>query len=198
MRKKVVGIALALGLLAGVGTLGVINAAPVLAQEVEVESQNPFQSFIQSLIDDGVISQEQGDTIAERAEEARAEFGELRGHRGAKLETASEVIGIETDELREALQSGSTLAEIATENGVEPQSLIDEMVEDKQEKLDEAVADGRLTEEEAAEKAAEIEQRVTDAVNGEIDFSEGRRGRGGPGRGFGGPPADADVDGTDA
>ncbi len=196
MRKNIARIAVAAGLLAGGGALAVVNAAPVLAQEVEVESMNPFQSFIQSLIDDGVITQEQADVIAERADEARVGFGH-RGHRGAKLVTAAETIGITTEELRDAVTAGSTIAEVATDNGVDPQTVIDALVAEKQEKLEQAVADGRLTDEEAADKAAEIEQRVTDAVNGEIDFSERGPRRGRPG-GFGGPPADAPAAGLDA
>lgn len=186
MRKNVARIAVAVALLAGGGALAVANAVPVLAQEVEVEAMNPFQSFIQSLIDDGVITQEQADVIAERAEEARAGFGH-RGHRGARLETAADTIGIAAEDLRDAIESGSTIGEVATENGVDPQAVIDALVADKQEKLDQAVADGRLTAEEAAAKAADVEERVTDAVNGEIDLSErqGRRGRGPGGPGFG-------------
>ncbi|NND12632.1 MAG: hypothetical protein HKO10_01595 [Acidimicrobiia bacterium] len=188
MRRKVASIATAAALITGGGALAVVNAAPVLAQEVAVESMNPFQSFIQSLLDDGVITQEQADVIAERAQEVRAEFGH-RGHRGARLEVAADAIGITSEQLRDAVQAGSTIAEVAGDNGVDPQSVIDALVAEKQERLDQAVADGRLTEEEAAEKAAEIETNVNDAVNGEIDLSERgpRRGRGGPDRPFGDP-----------
>ncbi len=188
MRRKVASIATAAALITGGGALAVVNAAPVLAQEVTTETLNPFQAFIQSLIDDAVITQEQADVIAERAQEARADFGH-RGHRGARLEAAADAIGITPEQLRGAVQAGSTIAEVAGDNGVDPQTVIDALVAEKQEKLDQAVADGRLTEEEASEKAADIETKVTDAVNGEIDLSERvpRRGRGGPDRALGGP-----------
>lgn len=206
VNRKLAGIALSASLIAGGGALAVVNAAPVLAQEVETESMNPFQTLIQSLIDDGVISQDQADTIAERAEAARAEFGDRgpRGNRGAKLESPAEAIGITAEELKTALEEGSTIADVATDNGVDVQVVIDAMVADRQEKLDQAVADGRLTADEAAEKATEIAEHVQDVVNGEIpeNLGEGRGRRGGPGRGeggpFGGADAEAEVPATDA
>ena len=41
------------------------------------------------------------------------------------------------------------------------------MVADAQEHLDAAVADGHLDEAEAADRAATLEERITDRVNGE-------------------------------
>jgi len=206
-RNRIAGIAMAAALVTGVGAVAVVNAAPVLAQEVETESLNPFQAFIQSLIDDEVISQDQADTIAERAAEARVDRGQ-RGNRGAKSAVAAEAIGITGEELRTALQEGATIADVATDNGVDVQAVVDAMIADRQEKLDQAVADGRLTADEAAEKAAEIAEHVEDVVNGEVPegFGEGRRqARGGPGQrgpglggpGLGGPGAATDT-ATDA
>ncbi len=45
--------------------------------------------------------------------------------RGRHLEAAAEAIGIEADALREALQGGQTMAQVAEANGVEVQAVVD-------------------------------------------------------------------------
>jgi hypothetical protein len=91
------------------------------------------------------------------------------GHwgRGLGLEAAAEAIGISTDELRAALQDGSSLAEVAAAHDVDAQVVVDALVAEVTARLDEAVANGRLTEAEAEERAAAIEERISARVNGE-------------------------------
>jgi hypothetical protein len=89
------------------------------------------------------------------------------GARGRHLEAAAEAIGIEPDALRAELEDGKTLAEVAQAHGVEVQALVDALVADANEHLDEAVANGRLTQEEADEKKANLQERITARVNGE-------------------------------
>ena len=43
---------------------------------------------------------------------------------------------MEEDELRDALRDGTTLAELATQNGVEPQAVIDALVAEATERID--------------------------------------------------------------
>ncbi len=183
MRRKVATIAAAAALMTGAGA-AVINAAPVLAQEVTTETMNPFQAFIQSLIDDGVVSQAQADTIAERAQEQLGDFGR-RGHRGGGMrgaEAAAEVIGITVEELREARTAGSTIADVAEANGVDVQVVIDALVAEHEARIAEAVENGRLTQAEADEKLAGVTEHVEAEVNAEFTGNGNR----GPGRrGFG-------------
>jgi len=104
--------------------------------------------------------------------------GEHREHRGGHrhhahgigmgLDVAAEALGMTTDELREALSAdGATLASVAEAEGVDVQVVIDALVAEAQEHLAQAVEDGHLTQEEADEKAADIEARITDLVNDE-------------------------------
>jgi hypothetical protein len=112
--------------------------------------------------------------------------GGPRGHFGAGLDAAAEAIGITSEELRAALRDGSTIAEVAEANDVDVQTVIDALVADAEAHLDEAVEDGRLTEEEAAERKADVADRIEAMVNGEH--------RDGP---FGGPPpAGDDAEGS--
>lgn len=95
-----------------------------------------------------------------------------RGLRGARGEAVAEALGMTTDEVKAALQEGSTLAEIAAAQGISEADLVSALVANAQAHLDELVAAGELTAEEAAEKSAGLEERVTNAVN--ADPSERR------------------------
>lgn len=97
------------------------------------------------------------------------------GHVGRGMHLAAlEELGITAEEVRAAAQAGSSLAELAEEQGVERQALIDALVASHQERLDAAVADGRLTQAEADEKSGELEAHVTDRVDESIGVRGGR------------------------
>lgn len=126
----------------------------------------------------------------------RTGWGEHDGPRGGHhrarriaLDTAAEAIGISVDDLRAAMQDGSTIAEVATANGVEVQTVVDALVAEATARIDAAVEDGRLDEERAAEIKAELPDRITARVNG-----EGPRPGDGP---SGDGPPDAPADGVD-
>jgi hypothetical protein len=105
--------------------------------------------------------------------------GPCRGpHRGRFLAVAAEAIGIEADALRDALEGGQTIAQVAQANGVEAQAVVDALVDAVSTRIDEAVAEGRLTQEEADQKKAELPERMTALVNGQRP--EGFPPRGGP------------------
>jgi polyhydroxyalkanoate synthesis regulator phasin len=125
-------------------------------------------------------------------------FGHF-GHFGhfELLETAASYLGLTEAELREALED-KTLAEIAEEQGKTASGLVQELVATQTKRIDEAVADGRITEEQATELKAELSERMQELVNGELRArGDGERHRFWPGAGsprappsfFGGPPA---------
>ena len=110
--------------------------------------------------------------------------GPGRGHFGAGLDVAAKAIGIDSEELRTALEGGSTIAEVATAHKVDVQKVIDALVAEADTHIDQAVTDGKLTETKAAEIKANLPDRITAMVNGQ-----------GPDRGA--PPADdTDAEGT--
>jgi hypothetical protein len=100
-------------------------------------------------------------------------------------------------ELREALED-QTLAEIAEEQGKTASGLVQQLVATQTKRIEEAVADGRITEEQATELEAGLNERMQELVNGELRArGDGERHRFWPGAGsprappsfFGGPPA---------
>jgi hypothetical protein len=112
------------------------------------------------------------------------------------LPAAASYLGMTEVELRDALQD-KTLAEIAKEKGKSVSGLVAALVAAHEKRIEAAVADGRLTQSQASELKARLQDRTKDLVNGELrDFRDRRhsefwRGSGSP-RGppaFGGPPA---------
>lgn len=177
------------------------DGVDVADDAAEAEASRPqLGDGLQELVDNGTISQDQLDSIVEQIEARRADgegrFGGPRGPRGfGGSEVVTSLLGIEQDALRAALMDGQTLAEVAEANGVAVDTLVDELVAEKNARLDEKVADGTLTAEEADERRAGVEERVTARVNGERPEGAGEGFGGFPGRDA--PPADAEVS-TDA
>ena len=126
------------------------------------------------------------DTIVTTTPPARGE-----GHRGgkghgpkigARSQAMAELFGITVDELHEALHSGKSLATIAEEKNVALSKVTDLMIAEFSAHLDEEVASGEHTREEADAKLAEFTANVEEMVTktrparGEM----GPRGEGGP------------------
>jgi hypothetical protein len=94
----------------------------------------------------------------------RGHFGPESG-KGFESGEIAELFGLEGDALRDLLRDGQSLADIATDQGIEVQTVIDTLVNAAKEHLDAAVSNGRLTQEEADAKLAEITERITEMVN---------------------------------
>lgn len=97
-------------------------------------------------------------------EDGEREGCEGRGGRGRGLDAAAEAIGVDVESLRDSLREGQTIAQVAEANGVDPQTVIDAMVADLQTHLDEEVAAGELTAEEAADRLTDATERITQHV----------------------------------
>lgn len=103
--------------------------------------------------------------------------------RHAIVNTVAETLEIEKQDLIVELKSGKTLAEVAQENGVDVDEFIGALVAEADERIDEAVQRGRLTEEEADEKLSSVEDRISALIDQVLpmgrDFGKMMRHRGG-------------------
>ncbi len=92
-----------------------------------------------------------------------------RGHHpralAEALKVAADTIGVSTDELREAVQGGQTVAQVAQSKGVDPQRVIDAIVAAATQKIDQALADGKIDEPRAAELKRKLPQIADRLVN---------------------------------
>jgi hypothetical protein len=144
---------------------------------------------VEQALKDGEITQEQADAAKQAIESGEGRgfgpghrgfkggfggghgFGH-HGHRGGSLEAAADYLGLSQDELRTGLRGGKSLATIAGEEGTSVDGLKAAMVKDASAKLDEAVADGRITE----EQKASLAERLSEMVDRLVDRTPRDRG----------------------
>jgi hypothetical protein len=167
-----------------------------VAQERNVDVQTVIDAMVAEAtarIDEKV---QEGDLTAEEANERKANLEERitrlvnegpqrcgPGHRrGPKLDAAAEALNMSVDDLGSQLRDGKTLAQVAQEQNVNAQAVIDAMVADATARIDQKVQEGDLTAEEANERKADLEERITRLVN------EGPPERGDRGDRSEGPP----------
>ncbi len=165
------------------------------------DGSSRLADVLQPLVDDGTITADQLTAIVSTLEAARPMGGHGdgmgpggrgmggRGMGGEGLTAVADALGLTVDELRTSLQDGQTLAEVAEDEGVDAQTVIDTLVVAAGEHLAEEVTEGDMTQDEADAKLAEITTRITDAVNngGPIGGGRGDHGPRGP---MGGPMDD--------
>ncbi len=163
-----------------------------------------LQKILQPLIDDGTITQAQADKIIAALAAARPTGPMGGGHRvlvGAGqfgLDVVATTLGITTDEVRTALQSGQSLADLAVSKGKTAQDVIDAIVAEATTKINAKVTAGDLTQAQADKIVSGLTTLATDFVNNAHTFGGpmfGGRGMG-PGRGFG-PRNHGDGNGDD-
>lgn len=147
---------------------------------------------LQPLVDDGTLTDSEVSAVIGALEDARPEDGGRRGHgqRGPRGAGAvADVLGLEGSEIRDALQDGSTIADLAAEQGVSVDDVVDALVAQAEERVATALENGRIDQEKADEILAGAEEHAEDIVNGDFEPGQGRGHRGGPG----GTPAPADA-----
>jgi len=111
--------------------------------------------------------------------------GAWGGPENSLVAVAAEVLGLERAELVAELQDGKTIADVAEEQGVELDAIVEAFIAPKAEHLAELVTDGRLTQEEADEMLAQMTEHVTARLSEPL-----------PHQGYGPGFADEDGDGV--
>ena len=152
----------------------------VEAEQAAPERGERISEALQVLVDDGTLTEAQRDAVVETLKNARPDRGEFReplGQRGPRVAgEIAEILGLEGNEIREALRNGSSIAELAEAQGIESADVVDAIVARAEERLDTAVENGRIDDTQAAEMLTRTAERAEDLVNGEIEFGA-RRGR---------------------
>jgi polyhydroxyalkanoate synthesis regulator phasin len=151
----------------------------VTPSALEDALKEALKNRVDDAVEAGRLTEEQGKALKERidARETPLPFGGFGGwgpghfgHFGhfRSLEAAASYLDLTEAQLRERLVDGDTLAEVAKAEGKSVDGLVKALVAAASEKIDDAVADGRLTKERAAELKEGLEERVTALVNGEF------------------------------
>lgn len=107
---------------------------------------------------------------AKTIEEGKQTRGKGRHLLGAVMKS----LGIEKADIAAGIRNGATLGEIAESNGITTEDLISTITSIMTEKLNEAVAEGKITADEALEKAENIQQRAQEMINKPLDQKPGK------------------------
>jgi polyhydroxyalkanoate synthesis regulator phasin len=160
----------------------------------EPESDDALGRALEFLVDEAVaagrLSEEDGAELKEQLERGVVPFGLPRvdevpfGEPGSDLfgglrdlpflrpaidlDVAASYLGLSSAELHDELTEGRTLAEIARAEGKSVDGLVRALVESAEERIDDAVEDGRLSEERAQELRDGLEARIRERVDEEL------------------------------
>jgi hypothetical protein len=133
-----------------------------------------IENQIDAAVAGGQLTKEQGDAL-----KARVEAGDFPllglplGHHGfgpglgfGLLDGAASYLGVTEAQLRTELAAGKSLAQVAKEHGKSADGLVDALIDAQKERLDAAVAAGRLTKDQEQTILSSLRQKIGDVVNG--------------------------------
>jgi hypothetical protein len=170
MRKKIVTLAAA----GALGLAGVTLAGPALAavgadsaSAAVDERVSRITDTLAGLVSDNTLTQAQADAVAETLADAMPPGGP-GGHGPGPLDisAAATSLGMTEADVESALSDGQTLAGVAADQGVSADRLVADLEKAATAHLEQGVADGELTAEQADHMAASLTDHLTDLVNG--------------------------------
>jgi hypothetical protein len=134
-----------------------------------------LEDRIDAAVAAGRITKAEGDELKQRIESSgfplffrHPGFG---AHFGGPLlfgglDAAATYLGVTPDALRNDLESGKTLAQIAKDKGKSVDGLVQALYNGAKQRLDAAVSSGRLTQSQEDEILGRLKQHIADLVNG--------------------------------
>jgi hypothetical protein len=176
MYKRTAGLILT-GVLAtgAVGAVAMTPASATTSDNVVTSRLAGIKSALSGLVKDGTLTQSQADKVASTLD-TKLPKGGPGGHEGPggrrggmgmrqAEAAAAKALGMTTDKLHAALESGKSLADVAKAQKVSVASLVKAMVTATEAELATAVKDGKMTQAQANTMKASLTQRITDHVN---------------------------------
>jgi hypothetical protein len=189
-KKTVAGIGAALALVGGGVVSEVAAIAPPTPQaekaafladaanRLGVQSSQLQNALQQAAIDrvdaavaDGRLTKAEGDAIKARIQSGDFGpgigfgFGGMHVGFGVELGAAATYLGLTEAQLRSDIESGQSLAQIATAQGKSVDGLKQALIADAKSHLDQAVKDGKLTAAQETQFLNDLSSRIDDLVN---------------------------------
>lgn len=153
------------------------------------------EQVVDEALAEGWLTEEQAERMQERLEPGfgprgmdkgfMGPHGGLMGHDGDSIMgTIAEEAGLSVQDLFAELQEGKTLAEVASEHGVDAEAIVADHLAQLEENLQQAVEDGKITENQAGAMLEHAKEMVPDLLNNtwEGKFPGGFPGGERPGR----------------
>lgn len=155
-----------------------------------------LRSLLKGLVEDGTITQDQADAVIEAITDGRKHLrrdmsgnrdgrGAARmwgeGHGGGRmfkslggLREIYEKLDMSPMEIARQMMDGRTIADIASDHGIDRQDLVDAATDPMRSALDKAVEEGHLTREQADEHLDRATDAITKMIDGEMPTMSGR------------------------
>ena len=136
-----------------------------------------FKDVLDGLVQDGTITQDQEDKIIQAFKDAKPEKEPGTGPLGrhgrlgpgeivkGMVNVAADTIGVQPDDLVNELKNGKSVADVATEHNVDPQTVVQAIVDAGNKKVDEAVTNGKLTSMQGDKIKSHLSDAATKFVN---------------------------------
>jgi polyhydroxyalkanoate synthesis regulator phasin len=152
----------------------------ITTEELEDAAKAAATDQVDAALEEGRITQEEAERLKERIQEGDAPFlfgpALFGGHhhhgwplRGMKVDAAAEYLGLTGAQLRNRLEEGQSLADIARAEGKSVDGLKQALVDEARQRLDEAVEEGELTRERADEMLERLRERIDELVERSFD-----------------------------
>jgi hypothetical protein len=152
----------------------------ISTEELEDAAKAAATDQVDAALEEGRITEQEAERLKERIQQGDAPFlfgpplfGGPHHHGGgiliSKLEAAAEYLGLTNVQLRERLEEGQSLADIARAEDKSVDGLKQALVDDAKQRLDAAVEDGDLTLERANEMLERLRGRIDDFVERSLE-----------------------------
>lgn len=169
MKKRVSSIVLVSAM--GIGAVSTVALTPAFAATTATAASHRLSEIsnaLKGLVSDGTITQAQADKVASTLD-ANLPKGHHRGGPGGgrMLESAATVLGMTVEELKTALGTDKSLADVAAAEGVSKATLISKLVAAAKTRLAADVKAGLITQAQADARAADMSARITEMVERE-------------------------------
>jgi hypothetical protein len=161
----------------GMGPGGAFGGGNVNPDEMQADVADRMNRFLGAAVSNMVVSMLEARAEGKTWEVAAPDpnFGLQR----TLFSAIADAAGIDQQSMMEQLRDGKSLLEIIEASGTDVDMIIGQVVNAETERVGQAVADGSMTQADADEWLAGLEQRARDMLEGTFQFG----GRGAPGAG---------------
>ena len=132
--------------------------------ELKAQRQGALDDILTEAVASGRLTQQQADKIREHPVRAGMAGARLKVAGMAVFKAAAEALNMDTAALRQEIASGKSLADVAGEKGVPVATLKTAILTGVEAQLDQAVENGRITQERADKALAKLSERIDTVI----------------------------------
>ncbi len=188
----------------------VANILGISVEKYDAAVEQARGQVVDEALEEGWLTEDQAERMRERTDQGFGAWGMGKGLMGPRggfmgphtgfmgrggdslFGLAAEKLGISVQDLFAELQDGKSIADVASDKGVEVQDIADAYLAQFEENLKQAVEDGNITQNQADWMLEQAQEKVPDQLNNTWEGCGpgGFRGGGRPGRMWGFPGQD--------